>query len=386
MNKKQFDKGYDDCIAAIKERLANGGKNSQQQGGSNDLPMPEIPGQDSAGSGDPGDQKGDDQRKADGTINGSDNVGQYKAHGNRGNSSEMVDGIPGSDAPQGAGPGQDGGGTGDGPAGGMMDRQDGDKTAQREGYDKGPDSGSLEKELQEITIKKASKLRGKGAGDCYKRLAALFRTTTDWRKDLRKIVGRCINSADKRQAFANKNVLVSQDRIARTDKDKYDVVDYIIAAIDSSGSISDKQLQVMLGEVYSVALQKKPLKLDLVYCDAAVSEILEFDNLSDFKKYAIHAKVIGRGGTEFQPLWDIFKQGAKSPLRDDKSKKIAAKWQRGSTDLMMLFTDGYCTQYKRDPIHMRNLCWVFVDNPTCSLNYKEPNTLKLHINSADVKD
>jgi predicted metal-dependent peptidase len=85
----------------------------------------------------------------------------------------------------------------------------------------------------------------------------------------------------------------------------------------------------------------------------------------------IHATVKGRGGTELKPCWDL--------LRNDK------KFKGRIADLVMVFTDGYLTQYKRDPKSMRNLCWVIIDNPGFNLQYKDINTKRVIINSNDVK-
>ena len=63
-------------------------------------------------------------------------------------------------------------------------------------------------------------------GKLKSKLEGLYKVSSDWKKELRKVVGHSISPEDKRQAYANKNVLVSQDRIARTDKDKYDNLDY----------------------------------------------------------------------------------------------------------------------------------------------------------------
>ena len=51
----------------------------------------------------------------------------------------------------------------------------------------------------------------------------------------------------------------------------------------------------------------------------------------------------------------------------------------------MVFTDGYLTQYKRNPKTMRNLCWVILGNPGWQLQYKDINTKVIHINPDDVK-
>ena len=259
--------------------------------------------------------------------------------------------------------------------GGMMEKSDGDKLAEQEGYDKeGGSDSTVEKEWGDAAKKAARDMKaGKTAGrDKLKlKLEGLWKTATDWKSALRKIVGHSISPEDKRQAYANKNILVSQDRIARTDKDKYDNLDYMMAWIDSSGSMDDDQLKMCLREVYQVALAKKPIKLVVVQCDTQIQEIKEFTSLQQLKSYMIHATVKGRGGTEFKPCWDL--------LVNDP------KYKRRPTELVMLFTDGYLTQYKRNPRTMKNLCWVIIDNPSFNIQYKDINTKMVHINSNDIK-
>ena len=155
---------------------------------------------------------------------------------------------------------------------------------------------------------------GKYAGTLKSKIEGLYKVSTDWKKELRKIVGTSISPDEKRQAYANKNVLISQDRIARTDKDKYDNMDYMCAFIDSSGSMSNEQLKMCLSEVYSVALAKKPIKLIIIQCDTKIQEIKEYTSLQQLKKDMIHATVKGRGGTELKPCWDL--------LKNDKRFKV----------------------------------------------------------------
>jgi predicted metal-dependent peptidase len=93
--------------------------------------------------------------------------------------------------------------------------------------------------------------------------------------------------------------------------------------------------------------------------------------MQKFKRSIIKQKVKGRGGTELKPCWDLLKT-------DPKYKKVAP-------ELIMIFTDGGLTQYKRNPRTMRNLCWVILDNPSWQLEYKDMNTKAVYIKTADVK-
>lgn len=259
-----------------------------------------------------------------------------------------------------------------GRAGGMIDRQTGDKICDKEGYEKeGGADAAVERDWKDAALKEASKMKGNEAGNLKSKLEGLYKVSSDWKKELRKIVGHSISPEDKRQAYANKNILISQDRIARTDKDKYDNLDYMMAWIDSSGSMSDDQLKQCLSEVYAVALAKKPIKLVVIQCDTRIQEIKEYTDLRQLKKDVIHATVKGRGGTELKPCWDLL-------INDPKYK-------RRPCELVMIFTDGGLTQYKRNVRTMKNLCWVILDNPSWNLQYKDINTKMVHIKTADIK-
>lgn len=391
MNKKEWDKGYQDAIQAIEKAIKDvqSGKKNSSKGSDDDLsiPMPsdgdgdaeddnggkDAEDQNRGNSGSPdknkgkgdGDSSGSGSRDSGDTINGSSNVGEVRPEDCTDPTGQVGD-MPGQP--------------------GTFSSGDFGKIAKAEGYsDDKPTDSAVEKDWKDTAIRESSKLRGEGPGSLKSKIEGLYKTSTDWKKALRRVVGRCINQDDKRQAYANKNVLTSQDRIARTDKDKYDCVDYIMAVIDTSGSVTDKMLQLLLSEVYQVALQKKPVKLDVVLCDARIQSIVEFRTMRDLKNYASHATVLGRGGTDFSPIWTAFKNGARAVSLGDKERRIAENWKRIPSELVMIFTDGYCTQYKRDPLHMKNLCWVIVDNPGFNIKYKDQQTMAVYLNSKELE-
>lgn len=362
---KGYDNGYNDAIEAIKRMLA-GGQSGEGNGGMTPDPklkQPDI-NQNNSGEGKGQGEGSESQSKPQKGSGSSSGQGSSKSS-SRGNGNQGVV-SPEDCAPIGS--------IGDIPnePGGMVDSKTADEVAKAEGYDQisGADS-SVEKEWSESSVKAASKHRGNLPGSFVSQIESIYKVSHDWKKELRKIVGNSISPDEKRQAYANKNVLVAQDRIARTDKDKYDNMDYMMVFIDSSGSMSDDMLKRVLSEVYYVALAKKPIKLVIVQCDTKIQDIKEYTSLPQLKKDMIHATVKGRGGTELKPCWDM--------LKNDP------KYKRRPAELVMVFTDGYLTQYKRDVRSMKNLCWVIIDNPSCSIQYKDINTKMVHLNSNDIK-
>ena len=368
MNKQEYDNGYEAAIQALKD-VINGKQNGDQTGNSGqDNQGMESP-QDAVNNGPEDNKKKAQQNQGKGGSSSSSSSSSSGSGSGRGSGSQGV--VQPEDCM-----GPDSLNEVPGTPGGMIDRKTGDQIAKSEGQDEnaGSESG-IENEWKDAALKAAGKLngsnkKGNGPGSLKSKIETLYKTSKDWKKELRKVVGYSISPEDKRQAYANKNVLVSQDRIARTDKDKYDNMDYMMAWVDSSGSMSDEQLRMCLSEVYAVALAKKPIKLIIIQCDTKIQDIKEYTNLNQLKKDMIHATVKGRGGTELKPCWDL--------MKNDK------KYRRPA-DLIMIFTDGYLDQYKRDPRHMKNLCWVLIDNPSFQIQYKDINTKAVYINSKDVK-
>lgn len=348
---KEYNEGYQAAIEALKKQLS--GESQSGSGNGQDLPNDMMSPQEATGQGSP--QDGNSGSSGSGsksrTSKKDENQGVVRPEDCMGPSG--MNGVPGR-------------------AGGMIDRSVGEEICEKEGYeDNGGSDSAVEREWADAALKAASQMKGDEAGNLKAKIEGLYKVTSNWKKELQKIVGHSISPDDKRQAFANKNVLVSQDRIARTDKDKYDNLDYMMAWIDSSGSLSDDQLKQCLSEVYAVALAKKPIKLVVIQCDTKIQEIKEYTDIRQLKKDVMHATVKGRGGTELKPCWDLL-------IQDPKYKRRPA-------ELVMVFTDGYLNQYKRNPRTMRNLCWVILDNPSWNIQHKDINTKMVHIRTNDIK-
>jgi predicted metal-dependent peptidase len=373
MNQREYNSGYQAAIDAIRKQIQQQRKNGQSQQpsqggqaqqGQDGRMMPPGMG-DASGEGQQGQSSGQGQQ--------SQGQGAGSGSGSRGSGNQGVvqpedcigpnslDDVPGT-------------------AGGYIDRKTGDEIAKNEGYDKG-DGGSDDqtaRDWKDNALKMAKQLkqqtdksRGGGPAAFAARLESIYKPTKDWRKELKRVVGQAITPDDPRQAFAHKNTLVSQDRIARADKDKYDSMDYMVAMVDTSGSMSEKDIKACLGEVYGVALAKKPLKLVLMYFGSGVSKIMVFKSLTEFKKEMKAPNIAAGGGTEVEPC---FRMLATDP-----------QFRRKIADIVMIFTDGYIDQVKRNPKICKNLCWVIVDNPGFDLQYKDIKTKCVHIKKEDME-
>ena len=252
--------------------------------------------------------------------------------------------------------------------GGLLDEKTADEIVKAEGYDKNSESVDQATKGMEEKVKKTI---GNAPGSLKTKLEGMYNTNTNWKRELKKVVGHSISPEEKRSAYTNKNVLVSQDRVSRTEKDKFDHIDYIMCCIDTSGSLSEDQLRLILSEVYSLALQKKPLTLVVVQCDTKVQDIKIYNNIKDLKRDSKVATIKGGGGTELKPCWEL--------LKDDP------RFKKRRCELFMVFTDGYLDQYPRDRKTMQHLCWCITDNPGFNVQYPEKCTYKIHFDSDSIR-
>ena len=374
---KRYDNGYNDAIERIKQMLSGGQGGQSGQGMTPDpklqQPDPKDTPEGQQGQGGQSGQGQQSQGNGSGQSSSGGSQGDQQSQGSRSGRDADSTGKKGIVRAEDCEPLGDISNMPNEP-GGMCDRKTADQVAKKEGYEEqGGSESSTEKEWSESSIKATKHLKGNSPGSSMMKgkIEGIWKVSHDWKKELRAIVGQSISPDEGRSAYAHKNTLVSQDRVARTIKDKYDNMDYMMAWIDSSGSMSDDQLKKCLKEVYHVALAKKPLKLVVIQCDTKIQEIKEYTNLKDLMKDTINATVKGRGGTELKPCWDL--------LKNDK------KYSRRPAELVMVFTDGYLTQYKRDPRHMKNLCWVILDNPGWNIENKERYTKCVHMCTNDIK-
>ena len=106
----------------------------------------------------------------------------------------------------------------------------------------------------------------------------------------------------------------------------------ILVAVDTSGSVSSKELQDFFSEIEYI--YKAGARITLLECDTRINKVVEYDG-----KHI--PEVVGRGGTDFNPPveWYI------------KHKKDYAS--------LIYFTDGECSLPKKSPSGM---VWVITSN------------------------
>lgn len=107
----------------------------------------------------------------------------------------------------------------------------------------------------------------------------------------------------------------------------------IVAAIDTSGSMSNEEISYALNEILAI-LKDVKFTLTVVECDTKINREYQIKKAED-----IQNKVNGRGGTLFTPVFEYMKE------------------KRKRNSLLIYFTDGYGEYEIPKPYHYKTL-WV----------------------------
>ena len=122
----------------------------------------------------------------------------------------------------------------------------------------------------------------------------------------------------------------------------------IVFAVDTSGSVSNEDIQLIMAELDELA-RDKTVNVTVVEADTQVNKVYD---LADTK--VGDRNVYGRGGTDFNETFKLVKEGR---VRD------GAFTIEGKADLLIYATDGECYNPSEDNrIPSRNLIWLSTTN------------------------
>jgi predicted metal-dependent peptidase len=113
-----------------------------------------------------------------------------------------------------------------------------------------------------------------------------------------------------------------------------------VVAVDSSGSVSDTELAEFISEMTSIFTLAKPKKLYVVWCDAAIDRVDEFEDPEELVNMVRATGVGGRGGTSFVPPFQW--------LRDEHI----------DPDFMIYMTDGFGPFPEEDMLPYCGCIWL----------------------------
>jgi predicted metal-dependent peptidase len=185
----------------------------------------------------------------------------------------------------------------------------------------------IEKQIQKVladakeqTIKKRGNVPGEIEGVII--IEEIVAPKFDWRGYIRRFTGVST------KVFTKKIRRKENRRFSDNPGLKIKMKQHMLLAIDTSGSVSDSELQEFMGEIHHI--YKVGVDVTVVQCDTSIRSIEPYKG-----KHEIN--VAGRGGTEFDPVLDYY---------NANQKKYTS---------LVYFTDGECYT---SVVPKGNVLWV----------------------------
>ncbi len=141
----------------------------------------------------------------------------------------------------------------------------------------------------------AARMAGKLSNNIAEKVNGLLEPKLDWKTILREMVVSCVHN-DFRLMPPSKKHLWRDLYLPATKGEEL----CIAAVIDTSGSISSKEIKDFLGEVYGICRAFNDYTVYLFMCDSSIKqrwELHPYDELPNI--------VTGRGGTSFKPPLEV---------------------------------------------------------------------------------
>ena len=115
----------------------------------------------------------------------------------------------------------------------------------------------------------------------------------------------------------------------------------VVVSVDTSGSISQKELTEFLTEIVGIAKSFANIHMTLIVCDCKIQDVYEVRNGNINK--IMNMKMRGGGGTSHVPVYNWCEK------------------EKPTTRLLINFTDGY-TEFPRNSILKNKTLWVLTKN------------------------
>jgi predicted metal-dependent peptidase len=185
----------------------------------------------------------------------------------------------------------------------------------------------IEKQLQKVLTdakEQTEKKRGTVPGEIEGLIIVeeIVKPKFDWRGFIRRFTGTST------KVFTKKIRRKENRRFSDNPGLKVKMKQHMLLAIDTSGSVSDSELQEFMSEIYHI--YKCGVDITIVQCDTIIRSIEPYNGKFEMK-------VQGRGGTEFDPVLEYFNEN----LRKYTS--------------LVYFTDGECWTHVKPKA---NVLWV----------------------------
>ena len=162
----------------------------------------------------------------------------------------------------------------------------------------------------------AAKLTGKLPAGVARLLDRVVNPTVSWQDHIRAFFARKIGEGayDFRKPDRR---LVTRDIVAPSKRGNG--CEAVVVAVDTSGSIGNKELAFFFAEMSGILEDVRPRTLYVIWCDSKVHKIDEVEDAQDVNAL----KPLGGGNTDFRPVFDKIEELGLTP------------------DALVYLTDGY---------------------------------------------
>jgi predicted metal-dependent peptidase len=146
-------------------------------------------------------------------------------------------------------------------------------------------------------------------GELMRAIEKLLGVKVDWKQELRKMISSLSSKAD--YFLPNRRFLATGAQWGS--KKKKEAFESLVIIADTSGSVSQKELEQFVSEAMDIMESFKPKETYLLWCDTTVYEPVDVIKKGETWNYR---KAYGGGGTNFIPpvVWieeNIIKKGKK---------------------------------------------------------------------------
>jgi len=128
-------------------------------------------------------------------------------------------------------------------------------------------------------------------------IKAMERSQIDWVDVLRRFVGGdqpqdfSYRRPNRRQWYLNEVITPTSNMVG---------CGHVVVAIDTSGSVRNKELSYFLGELNEITKNSGAESVTVIQCDADVQKVVRYEKGEDIEQF----EVKGRGGTRVMPVFD----------------------------------------------------------------------------------
>lgn len=185
----------------------------------------------------------------------------------------------------------------------------------------------IDKQLQKVlsdakeqTVKKRGRIPGEIEGVIT--IEEIVAPKFDWRGYMRRFTG--IST----KVFTKKIRRKENRKFPESPGLKLKMKQHMLLGIDTSGSVSDSELQEFMSEIHHI--YKAGVDVTIIQCDTSIRAIESY-------KGKFELNVLGRGGTEFDPVLEYY---------NENQKKYTS---------LVYFTDGECYTHVKPKGHV---LWV----------------------------